>query len=521
MNGGPTAAAAAGRFAPATGAAPLSSFARRALFSLLAAAVILRVSLALALPNMLWFDEVIETLEQGHRLAFGYGLVPWEFRTGTRSWIFPALLAAIMRPAAALGPGAFGYLAGVALALSALSMAPVLAAFAWARRDGDVPALVAASVLATWFELVYLAPKAFSEVAAAHALVLALLLSTAPGDSSAAGGVPRSPGGGWKGARPIAAGALLALAALVRVQLAPAVVVAWITSPTLRRRWRGVAVGALVAVALAAAVDWVTWGGPLVSYWRNVRVNLLQEKSSVYGVLPWWAYGAMAAKVWGWWAPLLLALAAMGARRRPALLAVAAAVVLPHLPIPHKEYRFAYPAVMLVVLLAGLGTAEVVAWVGRRGDRARRLAAAGALAAWLAASAGRGYGFDNARTLQDLPPGPNHWIALNGALRACRAASLLEDPCGVALLRLPWTETGAYAYLHQDVPLYEIADAAELARRGPSFDVAIGWFERGEDPGPFRPVRCFRGGTCVFRRPGGCVPDPARRLERLLEERGE
>ena len=38
-------------------------------------------------------DEIYQTQEQAHRLVYGYGIVPWEFRDGVRSWILPGLLA--------------------------------------------------------------------------------------------------------------------------------------------------------------------------------------------------------------------------------------------------------------------------------------------------------------------------------------------------------------------------------------------------------------------------------------------
>ena len=39
--------------------------------------------------GVIWADEIFQTLEQGHRLAFGYGLVPWEYQSGARSGSCP------------------------------------------------------------------------------------------------------------------------------------------------------------------------------------------------------------------------------------------------------------------------------------------------------------------------------------------------------------------------------------------------------------------------------------------------
>src|SRR3546814_19543031 len=36
-------------------------------------------------------DEVIQYLEQAHRLVFGYGVITWEYRYGMRQWLLPLL----------------------------------------------------------------------------------------------------------------------------------------------------------------------------------------------------------------------------------------------------------------------------------------------------------------------------------------------------------------------------------------------------------------------------------------------
>src|SRR5262249_43210459 len=47
-------------------------------------------------PSINWWDEVFQSTEQAHRLVYGYGLVPWEFQLGMRSWLLPGIAAGIM-----------------------------------------------------------------------------------------------------------------------------------------------------------------------------------------------------------------------------------------------------------------------------------------------------------------------------------------------------------------------------------------------------------------------------------------
>ena len=68
---------------------------------LVAAAI--RLWAAIGIWGMVWPDEIFQTLEQGHRFAFGLGMIPWEFRDGARSWVFPGLLGLAYKAASTLG----------------------------------------------------------------------------------------------------------------------------------------------------------------------------------------------------------------------------------------------------------------------------------------------------------------------------------------------------------------------------------------------------------------------------------
>ena len=71
-----------------------------ALPAILLLGLILRIGTCLTQTHVLFFDETIQYFEQGHRLAFGSGIVPWEFDDGIRSWLLPGLIALAMRASA-------------------------------------------------------------------------------------------------------------------------------------------------------------------------------------------------------------------------------------------------------------------------------------------------------------------------------------------------------------------------------------------------------------------------------------
>src|SRR5687768_7630097 len=70
-----------------------------------------------------WPDEIYQSIEPAHRLAFRYGLVAWEFAEGARSWAFPGMLAGVLWLTAALGGGSPEvYLTVVRILFVALSL---------------------------------------------------------------------------------------------------------------------------------------------------------------------------------------------------------------------------------------------------------------------------------------------------------------------------------------------------------------------------------------------------------------
>src|SRR5579872_5069734 len=91
------------------------------LLAVCAGALAIRLIVAFESPNIAHPDQIFQVLEQAHRLAYGYGVVPWEFREGVRSWILPGLFAFIFKTSDFVFrvPGA--YLIGAKVFLALLS----------------------------------------------------------------------------------------------------------------------------------------------------------------------------------------------------------------------------------------------------------------------------------------------------------------------------------------------------------------------------------------------------------------
>jgi GPI mannosyltransferase 3 len=471
-----------------------------ALVALIGLAIGLRLVPILVTPSINWGDEIFQITEQAHRLVYGYGLVPWEFQLGIRSWLLPGFVAGLMELARAVRNGPDVYLPVIAVTFAAIGAVPVFCCFQWCRRKfGLAGALIGGATVAMAPELVYFGARTLSEVFAAHLLVLAWYVI----DRGHAVGSRESR------RRIAAASSLLAVVCLLRVQLAPtvAVVALWSVWDERRVRLVPMLVGGSLVLLLGALFDMATLGSPLASIWRYVLYNTYYGVSSGFSTEPWYYYLLGELGVWGSAAILLIFLVGLGARQMPCLFVAALTTIAVHSGIAHKEYRFIYPAVLMLMVLAGLGLANLAQigaqWLRRQGLRSGAAVAAAtilALASWGGVSAKVWTG----------PALASLRFRLHDELSAVRFVRGISALCGVGLYgKNAWVRYGGYTYLDRPVPMFWPSDDAELMASAAAFDTLL--YDRTErvPPAPlgFKALRCF-GPICIARRQGGCAARP-------------
>src|SRR5580700_2769697 len=114
----------------------------RTLLILLALALLVRLAAIVAFPSLHHPDENFQLLEQAHRIAFGYGVVPWEFRDGIRSPVLPYVLAGLFRLSEPVVGGPEGYLVVARAALAAVSLLGVAAVYHMGQRTSQTHAVI-------------------------------------------------------------------------------------------------------------------------------------------------------------------------------------------------------------------------------------------------------------------------------------------------------------------------------------------------------------------------------------------
>jgi hypothetical protein len=474
--------------------AKAGSFATRygALCAVLLLAAAVRLPLAFW-PNIVHADEIYQYLEPAWRLLGHQGVVTWEWRDDIRSWFLPTLFAGPVALGDWLAPGGWGAFVVPRLVAGFASLSIVVTAWHFGARLSRAHAIVAALAAAVWFELVYFAPHTLSEALATAVILPAALLLT---------GEPTRN-------RLFASGALLALALVWRFQYAPAMAVF-----VLAACWRDLRnatpliAGACVVLAAAGAVDAIHGSVPFAWLVQNIRQNLVHERASEFGAAPALDYVHVTATLWSG-AMLLMLLAILRGRRHVPLLVVAAVVNLVfHSMIVHKEYRFIFLSIVLLIIAAGLGSVDWVQML-RKHAGWRSWALPLVCAGWVLLSLGLACGNHLMR---------DNWM--RGTGEAQLAAELDTDPefCGLALYGMQDPFVLGRGLLAVGRPVYSFHpfDPAASGRltvllkeQQPAFNRIIGPLSvASELPANFTMRGCALAShettACIFARRGAC-----------------
>lgn len=447
-------------------------------------AILVRMLPVTIFPSIAFPDEIFQTLEQAHRLVFGYGSVPWEFQYGTRSWLLPGVLAGLMQVGAWIGgDNPVYYLSVIHLALAALSAGACVCAYLWGRRFyGSWGGVIAAALPVLWPDNIYFGARTLFECVAAPLLVIGIYLAE-PGYRVESR---------WRLA---VSGALLGLAIAIRLQVAPAVAVVslWVALNAPRLRLPPMFAGMAAVILAAGGLDAATWGYPFASMWRNLDYNLNYQVSEFFGTEAWFFYFYKLFYYWNVLTIVILALALLGARKSPIIVLAAAAVLLAHSLVAHKEFRFIYPVILLVTIAAGVGMADLAArimimWRLKPAECAACLVLPTALMAILVASTPR---------YEPL------WQTARRVITADRFVSGLKSVCGLGA----WMGYAGQTYLHRNVPVYLTIHEADIVKYKSAFNTLITTITDPPRPSDFHKIACF-GGVCVSQRAGPCKPTP-------------
>jgi len=467
---------------------------------------IVLIAAAIRLPLAFWpnthhNDEIFQYLEPAWRMLGHDSIVSWEWRDGMRGWLLPTLIAGPVAVGDWLVPGGMGAFMLPRLVAATASLSIVVSAWTFGARVSRTHAMIAGFVTAIWFELVYFAPHILGEPLATAMLLPAALLLTraAPSQRDLA-----------------AAGALLALTVLFRFQYAPAV--ATLVVAACWGHWNKVApmtIGGVAMLMVSAATDAAHGAVPFAWLVVNVQQNLLLNRAADFGVTPAVAY---VGSFWFMWSIAIVPLAfaiVRGSRHAPELAWVAVVNIAFHTLIGHKEYRFIFLSVTLLIIIAALGSVDWIAML-RSKPNWRRWSVPIIASGWVCASV----------VLAVTGTMPAYWMRAIGAAKL--TSKLKADPqmCGLALYDVPVFLMPGRERLAGRAPLFALYSGDPLAaghlaaiapKASPAFNRILVYRSMEKElPPDFTERGCETvsgAEVCIFARDGGCDAGAASSFE--------
>lgn len=396
----------------------------------------LRLWLAFVSDSIYHPDELFQYLEQGHRMVFGYGYIPWEYRYGTRSYIIPGFVSGILFVCRLLQlENPIVYAMVVKAVCSVLSVSLIYFVYLIGRNIATETAARLAAVFACiWYELIYFAHKPTPEILATYLLSGALVC------------LVRKPGYG----NALLFGFLAGLTVAVRLQYSPVIALAGGVACLAWKKNTLAAAGLafLAVMGLAGLLDYYTWGHFFSFYYQNYLFNAVYKISLIYGTQPALYYLLTLTIA----SAGLVGLALMSGCLRPSMTWLPAACILvnlgSHSLLAHKEYRFILVSIPLILLVAASGLTEGLRKFAS--DAVRKFFYAGIVAVVLLVSAAGLTGnlpYHHAVYAQPI-------VAKQDGLRAYTFLYHERNLAAILHLDEPWWKTGGYYTLHRNVPIY-------------------------------------------------------------------
>jgi hypothetical protein len=454
---------------------------KRTFIIIIVAALLLRLGMAFYSDNFNHPDENFQIMEQAHRIVFGYGFVPWEYRLDARSWIVPGIMSLFLYPFKWLGldrPDI--YVPAIRMAMGVISLFFIfLTYFIASRLHSSGAGLWAAFLTAVWYEMVYFAVRPLSEVWAALFFLWGVALMVSE---------PTNRRFFW-------GTFLICMGMAIRINYIPAGIVAIILFISWRdkKMIRTAAISILASIMAIGLFELITLGRPFVSYLNFIEVDrtffMKDAVGTVFSVD--YIYFLGYSSLFLFWVIWLAGLANW--RQSGKLAFICLIIILAHILLPAKAHQIDYRHVFLIIpvtltmggiLIAGLQKYLQNFGLGQALNTvmimlALEISSAGAMVLLPAQKA-----VYSGKTIAvyEKPIFYN-----NPHLQAYLHLSGRQNIVGIYDNSDWWFRSGGYYYLNKNIPIY-------FPNNPPSDPAYISHIiSRNKDfvPATFRPVKAF------------------------------
>ena len=413
-------------------------------------------------------DEIFQTLEPAHKLAFGRGITYWEFNVGARSFFLPGILAGIYKILDFFGVrDPLSINIGIKIFLSIFNSLAVSTIYLVFRRHsfGRKEAFLFTLPLSASYLLSYISARTLSESASLPFMVFALYHASGYLESERK--------------RELFFAVLSAgIAYMIRFQtcifsfgLALAL---FIVS---KKRFQASLIfgfGFLGMMLLQGILDIFTWGGFFKSFITYLDYNIFRGVADKHGVMPWYFY---IVDIAGTFHPvtcvsaiMAMILGVIGFRKNKQIILFFFPFLfffIVHSAIGHKEPRFVFACHFAVLVLS----AEFFAFLCRKYAKKREKAA-------LFLSVFLLFSLDTFTHIKYAPLW-NHSVTkidnfygndkgiekrFGGVLETEAELGRIKDLKRAYLFGIPQIWSGGYSYFHKNAPISFAAKDADIAQ---------------------------------------------------------
>jgi hypothetical protein len=417
------------------------------LVAILILAFAIRAALALLSDSFNHPDENFQIMEQAHRLVFGYGIIPWEYRLAARSWLVPGFMALFLYPFKLLGlddPNI--YIPGVKILFSILSLTIVWAAYRIGKELlSEKAGLVAAFVCAVWYEIIYFSIRPLSEVWATVFFLAALALSFSN-----------------KKREIIWSAIFTIMVAAIRINYLPIAAILGIISfirlnPTSRRYYLASSIATMIMIGV---FEYFTLGKPFISYYHFLDIDRSFFMSGAVGSTFSFAYLLKLAQAsyYIYWVIPVLGLIFF--RHTKLLMVLIAVALLTHILIPARDFQIDYRHIYIVIPPIMITGAIVLhEFLSRINNLVRRrmifsMAIIFLFCFSLAGAMIKLPGQNEVYRAKTIPVYDHDIFYRDPRLAAYRFLNACPDMAGLYDISEQWFRSGGYYYLHNDIPIY-------------------------------------------------------------------
>ncbi|MEW5922826.1 MAG: hypothetical protein AB1746_02450 [Candidatus Zixiibacteriota bacterium] len=416
-----------------------------ALWLILAVGAAVRIVTALISENINHPDEIFQVLEQAHRVVFGYGIIPWEYRLAARTWLVPGIMTIFLYPFKILGlDNPHIYIPGIKIIMSLISLSIVVSSYYIGKKLVSHRAgLWAAFFSAVWYEIIYFSIRPMSEVWAATFFMAAMALAL----------------NGTSRRILITAGFLAVMSVAVRINYIPAVaVLIFMVGHKMDSTSKiNLLIGLAAGIVFVGIFETITLGVPFISYIHYYHYNQTFFMTGPFGSIFSYQYVMFLgyASLFVYW--LIIAAGFLYWKENKLLLFMVMVMLISHIILPahvyQVHYRHIYVLIPILMIIAGIMTDKLI-------SRLKNFIPLYPLVAILflgLSATGAMAALPRQKEVYNekiLPVYNQNIFQKNGRLLAYLYLYDLDNVHSVYDNAGEWFYGGGYYYLHKNVPLY-------------------------------------------------------------------